>query len=75
MAIGKKFEFALEWGSTFILMIGVWLTAINYYPLNIAFSLAGNVGWLLVAIVWRKISLITIQLVVSALYIIGYLTK
>ncbi len=75
MVIGKKTEFVIEWLSTFILMIGVWLTAINYYPLNIVFSLAGNVGWLIVAIIWRKISLITIQLVVSALYIIGYLTK
>ena len=71
----KKFEFVLEWSSTFILMIGVWLTAINYYPLNIVFSLLGNFGWLIVAIMWRKWSLITIQLVVSILYVVGYLTK
>ncbi len=75
MAMAKKIEFIIEWVSTVILMIGVWLTAINYYPLNIVFSLLGNFGWLIVAIIWRKWSLITIQLVVSLLYVIGYFTK
>lgn len=70
----KKLEFSLEWGSTAILMVGVWLTAINYYPLNIVFSLLGNFGWLMVAILWRKWSLITVQFVVVSLYIIGYLS-
>jgi len=68
----KKLEFALEWGSTAILMVGVWLTAINYYPMNIVFSLLGNFGWLMVAVLWRKWSLITVQFVVVSLYIIGY---
>jgi hypothetical protein len=75
MAMAKKIEFIIEWVSTVILMIGVWLTAINYYPLNIVFSLLGNFGWLIVAIMWRKPSLITIQLVVSLLYIVGYIYK
>lgn len=75
MDMAKKIEFIIEWVSTVILMIGVWLTAINYYPLNIVFSLLGNFGWLIVAIMWRKLSLITIQLVVSLLYIVGYIYK
>jgi hypothetical protein len=73
--MNKKLEFVLEWGSTLILMIGVWLTAINYYPLNVVFSTMGNLGWLIVAIVWRKMSLITVQLVIVSLYIIGYISK
>ena len=75
MPMAKKIEFIIEWLSTAILMIGVWLTAINHYPMNIVFSLLGNFGWLIVAIIWRKWSLITIQLVVSLLYVIGYFTK
>jgi hypothetical protein len=71
----KKLEFILEWSSTAILLIGVWLTAINHYPLNVVFSTLGNFGWLTVAIIWRKMSLITVQLVIVSLYIIGYLTK
>ncbi len=67
----KSFEWWMEWTATAILMIGVALTAWNIYPLNIYFSLAGNLGWLIVGYMWKKWSLIIIQLVVSALYIAG----
>jgi hypothetical protein len=56
-------------------MVGVWLTAINYYPLNVVFSVLGNFGWLVVAIVWRKPSLITVQLIIVTLYVIGVFTS
>jgi len=65
----KSFEWWMEWTATAILMVGVALTAWNIYPLNIYFSLAGNFGWLIVGYMWRKWSLIIIQLVVSALYV------
>jgi hypothetical protein len=67
----KSLEWWMEWTATFVLMIGVALTAWNIYPLNIYFSLAGNLGWLIVGYMWKKWSLIIIQLVVSALYIAG----
>jgi hypothetical protein len=75
MTMGKKTQFVLEWASTAILMVGVWLTAINYYPLNVVFSVLGNFGWLVVAIVWRKPSLITVQLIIVTLYVIGVFTS
>lgn len=75
MKIEKPVEFFLEWISTGILLIGVWLTAINVYPLNVVFSILGNLGWLTVAVIWRKISLITVQLVIVSLYIIGFFSK
>jgi hypothetical protein len=71
--MNKKVEFILEWSSTFILLVGVWLTAINHYPLNVFFSLLGNIGWLTVALFWRKMSLITVQTVIVLLYIVGYM--
>lgn len=71
----KKLEFILEWSSTAILLIGVWLTAINHYPLNVVFSILGNLGWLTVAVIWRKMSLITVQLVIVSLYVVGYFSK
>lgn len=64
-------EWWTEWSATVILMIGVGLTAWNIYPMNIYFSLAGNIGWLIVGYMWKKWSLIIIQIVVSALYIAG----
>jgi len=67
--------FILEWASTFVLLIGVALTALNIYPLNLYVSIAGNLGWLIVASVWRKWSIITVQFVVVLIYVIGLIGK
>lgn len=61
----------MEWGSTVILIIGVALTAYNIYPLNVWLSLAGNFGWFVVGWMWRKYSLLTIQVVVTIIYVAG----
>ena len=65
----------LEWSSTAVLLVGVYLTAVNIYPMNVYISLIGNFGWLVVAIIWRKWSLLTVQLVIVALYLYGMLTS
>jgi hypothetical protein len=64
----------LEWTSTVVLLVGVYLTAVNIYPMNVYISLLGNFGWLVVAIFWRKWSLLTVQLVIVCLYTYGVLT-
>lgn len=61
----------LEWTSTAVLLVGVYLTAVNIYPINVYISLLGNFGWLVVAIMWRKWSLLTVQLVIVTLYLYG----
>lgn len=63
--------FILEWASTSILLVGVALTSANIYPMNIYFSLAGNIGWLFVAWAWRKWSIITVQAVITVIYLVG----
>lgn len=68
-------EFWAEWLSTGILIVGVALTAWNIYPLNIYFSLLGNFGWFIVGWMWRKWSLLTIQLVVTIIYVAGLITN
>lgn len=70
MALDK----VLEWTSTAVLLVGVYLTAVNIYPMNVYISLLGNFGWLIVAIIWRKWSLLVVQLVISMLYLYGILT-
>jgi hypothetical protein len=65
------FDFWAEWISTGILMVGILLTAYNVYPLGIWFSLAGNLGWLIVAYIWNKWSLIAIQAIAVIIYISG----
>ena len=71
----KKLEFVVEWVATALLIAGVALTAWNVYPENIYLSLAGNFAWLLVALVWKKMSLITIQTVILFIYISELLSK
>ncbi len=69
--VSKRTEFIIEWGSTAILIVGVALTAWNIYPLNVWFSLAGNFGWFVIGVIWRKYSLLTIQIIVSIIYLMG----
>jgi hypothetical protein len=61
----------LEWSSTFILLFGILLTAVNIYPLNVYIQLIGNAGWALVGILWKKWSLLVIQIVACIIYLFG----
>ena len=65
----------LEWSSTAILLLGVYLTSINLYPLNVYISLVGNIGWLIVGVIWKKWSLFTVQFVICGIYVLGYTSK
>lgn len=66
-------DFILEWGITFTLIIGVALTSFNIFPLNLWVSMIGNVGWLYLGYIWKKWSLFVVQIVITAIYIIGLL--
>ena len=61
----------MEWGSTLLLLVGVALTAFNIYPLNLWVCLFANLGWMVIGIIWKKWSLLLVQIVVSAIYIFG----
>ena len=75
--MGMKFdsEFFLEWTSTALVILGAVLTAWNIYPLNLGVQFVGNVGWFIVGYMWRKWSLMTIQTIISIIYLVGFLTK
>ena len=72
--INKNVEWWIEWVSTAVLIIGVALTAYNVYPLNIWLSLLGNIGWFVIGWMWKKYSLLTIQVVISIIYILGLMS-
>jgi hypothetical protein len=72
--INKNVEWWIEWVSTAILIIGVALTAYNVYPLNIWLSFLGNIGWFVIGWMWKKYSLLTIQVVISIIYILGLMS-
>ena len=64
-------DFILEWGITALLIVGVALTSFNIYPANLWVCLVGNIGWLYLGYIWRKWSLLIVQLIISAIYIVG----
>ena len=61
----------IEWAATITLIIGVALTSWNVYPANIYMSALGNFLWFLMALHWKKWSLITIQTFILILYTSG----
>jgi hypothetical protein len=69
--LGRPGEFWLEWSATAVLIASVALTSFNIYPLNVFVGLLGNLGWLAVALVWRKWSLLVVQVVITILYLSG----
>lgn len=64
-------DFIVEWSATFVLLIGVALTSFNMYPLNVYVCLAANLLWLWLGFIWKKWSLIVVELVVVAMYLAG----
>jgi hypothetical protein len=64
-------EFIVEWSATLILLLGVWLTSFNYYPINVFVCLVANLLWLWLGFIWKKWSLIIVELVVVVIYLIG----
>jgi hypothetical protein len=68
----KVFDFLVEWIATILIIVGVYLTSWDYYPINLFISVAGNLGWLYIGIRWRKASLIVIQAVISGIYLVRF---
>ena len=61
----------IEWIATASFIVSVALTSLNYYPAYLYLSLITNLLWLATGIIWRKWSLITVELIVCLMYTIG----
>lgn len=68
MASQTRLWIFIEWLATITLIIAVALTSFNIYPENIYMSVVGNFLWLLMALHWKKWSLITIQIFILLIY-------
>ena len=68
MVLQTRLWIFIEWTATITLIIGVALTSWNIYPANIYMSAIGNFLWLLMALYWKKWSLITIQVFIMLIY-------
>lgn len=64
----QPWTFWFEWSITALLILGAVLTSLNIYPLNIWFLFVSNVGWAIQATMWKKYSLLTVQIVITIIY-------
>jgi hypothetical protein len=62
---------AFEWFCTAVLLTGVALTSFNVFPLNLWILFFGNFGWIVLGLVWRKWSLVIMQIVITLIYVVG----
>jgi hypothetical protein len=73
MIFNKPWLFWFEWSCTALLIFGVILTSFNVYPLNLYVLLVGNAVWMKLAWIWKKHSLLVVQTVITAIYVMGIL--
>jgi hypothetical protein len=69
--LSKNLWLIVEWSATATLLVGVVLTALNVFPLNIYLSVLGNLLWLAVAFHWKKMSLVVVELIILLIYLAG----
>lgn len=62
---------AFEWLCTIVLLAGVALTSFNIFPLNLWVLFIGNLGWIILGVIWRKWSLTFMQIVITLIYVVG----
>lgn len=66
-----KYDTIVEWSATIMLMMCVAFTSLNWYPANIITGLIGNIGWMYMGLVWKKLSMFTISTILAAMYVGG----
>ena len=60
-----------EWLCSIVLLAGVALTSFNIFPLNLWVLFFGNLGWVILGWIWRKWSLIAMQVIITLIYVVG----
>ena len=69
MDLVKKY---LKWVSTFLVLIGILLTNLNYYPINIFFHGAGVVSWTIAGFLSKDKAILTNFGLQIPLFLIGF---
>ena len=62
----------LKWVSTTLVLTGILLTNLNYYPVNIFFHGAGVVGWTVAGFLSRDRAILTNFGLQIPLFLIGF---
>ena len=63
----------LRWSGTLFYMIGMLLTALNIFPLNLIFGAIGGILWCIVGFSYKDKALILVEAASAAIYFFGLL--
>jgi len=61
----------IRWSGTAAYLIGMVLTALNIYPLNLIFGAIGGILWCLAGIQYKDKALILVEAASAAIYLFG----
>ena len=61
----------MKWTGTILCLIGIYLTSLNIYPLNLAFGLIGSFLWTIEGLIAKDYALFTVEAVAVAMYLNG----
>ena len=61
----------LKWTGTILCLIGIALTSINFYPLNILVGFIGSLCWAIAGYMQDDNALLVVEAVAVALYFAG----
>jgi hypothetical protein len=61
----------IKWYGTLLCLIGIALTSINIYPLNIVFGFVGSGLWTLAGYLQRDTPLFLVEFVATIMYAFG----
>lgn len=62
-----------KWIGTGLCLVGIALTSLNIYPLNLLFGLIGSFLWTVEGLVAKDYALFTVEAVAVAMYLGGLL--
>ena len=65
----------LKWAGVAMFIVGAVLNSINIYPLNSVFLLSGGFIWAAVGYLTRDSAMVTLNLGMNAIYIVGLAWK
>ena len=63
----------IRWTGTILCLIGIALTSLNIYPLNLVFGLVGSFLWTVQGYLYKDNALLIVELVATIIYIAGIL--
>jgi len=61
----------IRWSGTVLCLIGIALTSLNIYPLNLLFGLVGSFLWTVQGYLYRDNALLLVELVAVIIYLAG----